>query len=113
VQCKILGFFTPAPSSKWKTGQTVPIKVALADANGTRITDTEAQGLLSPSCRVTFTATGAQTVSTCTKYDTTNHQFIYNWKLGQPTGNATITITVGYPGTSSTTVLSEPIVITS
>jgi hypothetical protein len=113
VQYKILGFFTPAPNSKWKQGQTVPIKIALADANGVRISDTEAQGLLSPTCRVTFTATGAQSTSACTKYETTNHQFVYNWKLGSKTGNDTITITVSYPGSQTTTTLSEPIVITS
>ena len=45
--------------------------------------------------------------------DTVNHQFAYDWKLGKQTGNETITITVSYAGTSSTTVLYEPIVITS
>jgi hypothetical protein len=113
VQYKILGFFTPAPNSKWKTGQTVPLKIALADINGTPIPDSEAQSLLSPSCRVAFSASGAQTASGCMKYDVAAHQYIYNWKLGGQTGNEKITVTVSYPGTSSTTVLSEPIVITS
>jgi hypothetical protein len=112
VGYKLLGFFSPVPNSKWKQGQTVPVKFALADANGARISDTEAQGLLSPTCRVTFSASGAQSVSGCTKYDTASHQFIYNWKLGTRTGNETITITLSYPGTTSTTTLSEPIVIT-
>jgi hypothetical protein len=111
VGYKVLGFFSPVPNSKWKIGQTVPVKVALADANGTRISDTEAQGLLSPTCRVTFTATGAQSASACTKYDTANHQFIYNWQLGSKTGNDTITIKVSYPGTSATTTLSDQITI--
>jgi hypothetical protein len=113
VGYKLLGFFLPVPNSKWKIGQTVPVKVALADANGTRISDTEAQGLLSSPCRVTFIATGVQSASACTRYDTTNHQFIYNWQLGTKTGNDTITITVSYPGTTATTTITEPIVITT
>jgi len=113
VGYKILGFFSPVPNSKWKQGQTVPIKVAVGDANGTRISDSEAQGLLSPSCRVMFVATGAQSLSACAKYDTTEHQFIYNWKIGQKTGNVTISIQISYPGTTAKTTLSEPIVVTS
>jgi hypothetical protein len=113
VEYKILGFFSPVPSSKWKQGQTVPVKFVLADANGAQISDSEAQGLLSPACRVTFNAAGVQTVDDCVRYDTTKHQFIYNWKLGPQTGNETISVSVGYPGTNGSTSLSEPIVITS
>ena len=94
VQYRILGFFEPAPNSKWKRGQTVAIKVALADGNGTRIPDSEAQGLLSPTCRVMFSTAGPQMTSACTKYDSKDHQFVYNWKLGQQTGNVTISVTV-------------------
>jgi hypothetical protein len=113
VGYKIIGFFSPAPNSKWKQGQTVPVKVAIADASGVRISDAEAQGLLSLTCRVMFIATGAQSTSACTKYDTTNHQFIYNWKLGMPTGNVTIGVQISYPGTTSKTTLSETIVVTN
>jgi CotH protein/lamin tail-like protein len=113
VQYKILGFFSPVvPGSKWKPGQTVPIKVALGDTNDTRISDAEAQGLLSPSCVVRFVATGVQTADACMKYDTANHQLVFNWKLGKPTGNVTISVQIGYAGTTTKTVLSEPIAIT-
>jgi CotH protein/lamin tail-like protein len=112
VQYKILGFFSPAPNSKWKRGQTAPIKIALGDVNGNRISDSEAQGLLSPTSRVMFVATGAQSASACMKYDTANHQLIYNWKLGQPIGSVTISTQVGYAGTTTKTVLSEPVTIT-
>jgi Tol biopolymer transport system component len=112
VQYRIRGFFSPAPSSKWKSGQTVPIKIALADAAGTRIADTAAQKLLSPTCRITVSVRGAQTTSACMKYDTTAHQFVYRLKLGTTTGNDTITVSVSYPGTNTTTVLSEAIRIT-
>jgi hypothetical protein len=98
--------------SKWKPGQTVPIKVALGDTTGTRISDAEAQGLLSPSCGVWFVATGVQTTDACMKYDTANHQLVFNWKLGKPTGNVTISVQIGYAGTTTKTVLSEPITIT-
>jgi hypothetical protein len=112
VEYKILGFFSPAPSSKWKTGQTVPIKIALADVNGVRISDPEAAGLLSPACSVTFSASGAQTLNpVCMKYDSANHQFIYTWKLGNQTGPETITATVTYAGTNTTTTTSLPITL--
>jgi len=113
VGYRLLGFFSPVPNSKWKRGQTVPIKLALADANGVRISDAEAQGLLSPTCRVMFSAVGMQTASACMKYDLVNHQFVYNWKLGQATGNVTITVSVSYPGTASTTSLSTSMVVTT
>ena len=112
VAYRLLGFFSPASNSKWKAGTTVPIKVALADANGTRITDAEAQGLLSPTCRVTFSGVGAQALSACVKYDAKNDQFVFDWKLGKQPGNETITVAVGYSDTTTTTLLSEPIVIT-
>ena len=60
-----------------------------------------------------FGAAGAQAASACTKYDGKNHQLVYDWKLGQPTGNVTISVTVSYPGATGTTVLSEPVVVTS
>jgi hypothetical protein len=112
VQYRILGFFSPSANSKWKSGQTVPIKVALADANGVRIADAQAQSLLSPTCRVMFVATGAQSANACVKYDIANHQFTFSWKLGQATGAVTISIQVGYAGTGTKTILSAPITIT-
>jgi Tol biopolymer transport system component len=113
VEYRILGFFSPASPSKWKTGRTVPIKIALADANGVRIRDAEAKGLLSPSCRVVFGASGVQSTSACMRYDTTDNQFVFNWKVGPEAGPETITVTVSYPGTDQTTVLSGSTVIQS
>jgi len=114
VQYNILGFFDPAPGSKWKAGQTVPIKVALGNASGTRISDTEGAGLAA-ACRVNFSTTGAQTTSAqCMKYDATNDQFVYAWKLAKTgTGAATIIVTVTYPGSSTTTQRTLSITITS
>ena len=112
VEYRILGFFEPAPGSKWLAGQTVPIKVALAGANETRIPDAAAAALAS-SCRVTFTASGAQTKSAqCLRYDSATDQFVYNWKLGKPLGAVTISVSVSYPGTATATRLSESIAVT-
>ncbi len=113
VEYRILGFFSPAPNSKWRAGQTVPIKVALGNAAGVRISDAAAAALAT-ACQVTFTATGVQPVSVqCLKYDSASDQFQFNWKLKKsPLGTATIAVTVSYPGSSIKTVLSEPIVIT-
>ena len=113
VQYQVLGFFSPLPGSKWKVGQTVPIKFMLADANGVRISDAQAAALLAPTCRVKFSASGVQTQApTCVKYDTAMHQFVYSWKLGNASGAETIMVTVSYPGTATTTIKSEPITIT-
>jgi hypothetical protein len=45
------------------------------------------------------------------KYDPANNQFISNWKLGSKTGAATITVTVAYPDTITTTTKSEQITV--
>ena len=113
VEYRILGFLSPSANAKWKSGQTVPIKVALGDANGHRIPDAEAQALLSPTVSSRVRRPPAPNpLSACMKYDTANHQLIYNWKLGQPIGAVTISVQVGYIGTTTKTVISEPITIT-
>jgi hypothetical protein len=116
VQNQILGFFSPAPRSKWKAGKTVPVKIALSDVNGVRIPDPQAAALVSgTTCRVRFSAVGAQPKTPqCMKYDASSHQFVYNWALARnPTGPATITITISYPDTTVTTTKSTAITITS
>jgi hypothetical protein len=113
VQYVILGFFSPAPVSHWKAGQTVPIKFALAYGDSTRIGDAEAAAL-ARACRVTFSASGAQTkAASCAEYDAKKNQFVYSWKLSKTgTGVATIAVTVSYGGTTTSTMLSEVITIT-
>ena len=113
VEYRILGFFSPVPESHWKTGQRVPIKIALGDAAGTRISDAEGAALAS-ACRVTFIASGAQaTSSQCLKYDPLMDQFVYIWKLRKTgTGSATITLSISYPPSTVVTQLSEVITIT-
>jgi hypothetical protein len=113
VEYRILGFFSPVPESHWKTGQRVPIKIALGDGAGTRISDAEGAALAS-ACRVTFIASGAQaTSSLCLKYDPLMDQFVYTWKLRKTgTGSATITLSISYPPSTVVTQLSEVITIT-
>lgn len=113
VEYRILGFFSPVPGSKWKVSQTVPVKVALADAAGVRITDAEATAL-ARACRVTFEVNGVRTqAAQCVKYDPLTDQFVSNWKVGKGAiGEATIVVSVSYPVTQVTTRLSESITIT-
>ena len=112
VEYRILGFFEPVPGSKWKLGQTVPAKIALGDAAGTRISDAEASAL-AQACRVQFSASGAQTrTPICAKYDPEKDQFVATWKLGKRgTGPATIRMSVSYPGTTVETRLTLSITI--
>jgi CSLREA domain-containing protein len=112
VEYRILGFFSPAPNSKWRAGQTVPIKVAIGDGSGTPLADAAAQAL-AQACWVTFSAAGVQPVTEkCLKYDPANDQFQFNWKLRKsPLGTATITVSISYPGTSTMTQLSMAITI--
>jgi hypothetical protein len=111
VEYRIVGLFPPAPNTKWKAGQTVPIKIALADAAGVRISDGTAAELVADRCKVTFSASGAQTQSaTCMKYDPGSARFIYNWKLGEALGPVTLQVGVDY-GTGTTTPLSETITV--
>ena len=115
VQYRILGFFSPVPLSKWKVGQTVPIKVALGNAAGVRISDADGAALAANPCQVKFSATGAQSqAAQCMKYDAAMDQFVYTWKLAKRgTGTATITVTISYANSTVTTQLSEQITITT
>jgi hypothetical protein len=114
VEYRVLGFFSPRPSTEWRRGQTVPVKIAVSDANAVRISDAQAQALLEPTCRVTFSVSGAQTKApVCMKYDSAADQFTFNWKLeSTAAGPATITVTLAYPLSTTTTLKSESIQIT-
>jgi hypothetical protein len=114
VEYNILGFFDPVPGSKWKVGQTVPVKIALGNASGARISDAEGAELAA-ACRVRFSVTGAQTkAADCMKYDSVADQFIYTWKLAKTgTGAATIIVTISYPGSSTITERTLAITITN
>jgi hypothetical protein len=112
VAYRILGFFSPVPGSKWQAGSTVPVKVALANAAGVRISDAAAQALAN-ACTVTFSVAGVQTKQAqCLKYDPLTDQFIFNWKIDKrPLGNATISVSIAYAGTTTTTSLAEQVTV--
>lgn len=114
VEYRILGLFEPAPLSKWKLGQSVPIKIALGNAAGNRIPDAEAAALAA-ACRVTFSASGAQSKGPdCMRYDADQNQFVYVWKLARAgTGLATINASVSYPGNNTVTQLTMQVTITA
>lgn len=106
------GFLGPAPNSKLKGGRTVPIKFALTDVNGVRISDALAAQLLSPACKVQVFAVGVQTLAaTCLRYDSASDQFIYNWKLGKTPGAETISILVSYHAGRFGVITSESVTI--
>ena len=112
VQYRILGFLGLDPGAKVAAGQAVPIRIALADAAGSRIPDADAAAL-AVACRVTFSAAGAQSrTSQCLRYDASKDQFVATWKLAKkPLGAATIQVSVSYSGTTTATQLSATITI--
>jgi hypothetical protein len=110
VEYQILRFFPPVPGSKLKTGQTVPVKIALADANGTRISDADGTALAS-ACRVRVSVTPNILVPQCMKYDPSADQFLFNWKVSGG-GPAMLNAIVGYPSTDVTTQMTLAIAIT-
>ena len=79
------GFLSPAPNSKWKTGQTVPIKIQLTGAGwpaaqrrrGERARD--AVRLPAASSRRPARRTSR---ASCMKLRRRREEFQYNWKLG-------------------------------
>ena len=102
VEYKILGYFEPVPGSKWKVATTVPVKVALGNAEDERISDELGLQFAASPCRVKFSASGAQSKApACMKYDVDKDQFVFAWKLSKNgTGAAEIRVTVAYPSTS-------------
>lgn len=113
VEYRMLGFLAPAANARFRVGQTIPVKVALADVDGVRIPDAEAAALAADG-RLTVSATGAQTLAeSAMRYDAAKDQFVFTWRLARRgAGDATLTAVVHYPGTTDTTRLSETITIT-
>src|SRR5262249_30177295 len=94
VGYKILGFFSPLPKSSAIRGQTIAVKIALADENNVRISDAAAAALAS-TCSVKFSASGGQTQSpACMSYDNVGHQFKYDWTTTKTGTVADATLTV-------------------
>jgi hypothetical protein len=112
VEYRMLGFFSPAPSSVWTPGESMPLRIAtMADASGRRIKDKEAAALAA-RCAVTASATGAQSIGpVCLRYDRDAHQFVSKWRLGAATGAVTVTATVSYLDSATTTSISSNVTV--
>ena len=76
-------FVGPATGSQWRRSDFIPVKIALNDRNGIRISDARAASLVIEPCRVKFSAEGAHPRSpVCMKYNATTNEFYFNWSPG-------------------------------
>ena len=108
---QIVPFFPQPSLTTWKAGNTMPVKVTIVDLFGLPISNAEAANLLSPVCRIKFSAVGVQPVSPkCMTYSGFG-QFFFSWPVGAATGSETFTITITYPNTGWTTTRSQTITI--
>jgi hypothetical protein len=101
VGFNFLGFQEPVPQSSYKRGSTIPVKFKLGEANGTKLSDAVAQGLIAPTCLVQITLDG-KVRSGCATYNATTDTFQYDLKTAKSTaaGNHTLGIQVGAPNTT-------------
>ena len=112
AQYTIAGFFSPVPGSKWKPGQTVPVKIALTTAQGAR---TKACSGCTVMFQATKVGTAGQAIGPVSmKYDTGTQQYIYNWKLANKgVGLTDLRVYVTYPNSATLTAKTEQIKIAS
>lgn len=102
-------YVAPVAGSRWKRGTTLPVKFALVDVKGKRISDSRAASLVATPCKVKFSSSGAQTKSAvCMKYNAITNEFYFDWKLGATgTGSAALKVAANYkfsmPETITTT----------
>ena len=85
------------------------------DQNQTKRSAKPISALVAASnCRVKFSVSGAQTLApSCPSYSASGKMFQFNWKLGtKGTGDAALTVTISYPGTTLVTTRSETVTIT-
>ena len=88
-------FTAPKAGSSWRRGTTVPIKMALVNADGKRISDARAAALVATPCKVKFSASGVQSRSAvCLKYDAASNDFNFDWKPAATgaTGSTTLMV---------------------
>ena len=85
VQCAyvvsyvFLGFFPPLHKDEANAGSTIPVKFALADANGVRIPDAEAQAIAT-ACEARIFFTAGDPSPNCARYDAGANTFHFNLK---------------------------------
>jgi hypothetical protein len=107
------GFDSPLPKATVKSGSTLPLKFQLKDASGQPIGDTEAQSLISPSCKIAIAVVRpAGPVSGCPGYEPTTKQFQLNLKTTPAMVGANgVSVTVTLDGTVVTNGAVEPFTV--
>jgi hypothetical protein len=107
VGYQFLGFFAPLGRDEFRAGSSVPVKFALADASGARISDAVASALAA-SCVVRITFTGGAPSPDCASYDPVNDQFYLNLHIARSLAPGTYTVgavvTIGGSVVASATV---------
>jgi hypothetical protein len=91
VGYNVLGFFSPLPKSSYNAGATIPVKFALGDAGGTRISDAEAQAIAS-SCRAQVRLDSG--APGCASYNAATDTFQFNLNTAKNLSKGTHTIAV-------------------
>jgi hypothetical protein len=91
VGYNVLGFFSPLPKDTSKAGATIPVKFALADAAGTRISDAAAQAIAS-SCGAKVRLDSG--TPGCASYNATTDTFQFNLNTAKTLSKGTHTITL-------------------
>jgi hypothetical protein len=112
VKYRFLGFTSPIRRSSYKRGAQIPVKFALANHAGVKLSDTAALALLSPTCRVKITLDGVEQGG-CASYDTVSDTFKYDLKTskGLAIGDHTIAIQVSAPDGSGV-VNTDSVIVT-
>ncbi len=80
VKYRFLGFDSPIPQSSYKAGSTIPVKFALANNAGTKISDSAAQ-MLAAGCFVKVHLDGAASPTVCATYETKSKTFQADFKM--------------------------------
>lgn len=81
VKFNFLGFQEPIPQSSYKAGSTIPVKFALGNAAGAKVSDAAAQALITPICLLRITLDG--TPVGCPSYNSTSDTFQYDLKTAK------------------------------
>jgi len=92
------GFLSPIPLSSYKVGSTIPVKFALANASGTKISDAAAQDL-ARQCKVKVLFSGGTPANNCATYNAKTDTFQFNLKISKSLapGNYTISVEISAP----------------
>jgi hypothetical protein len=104
VAYNVLGFFSPVPKQSFNPGATIPVKFALANNAGTRISNTEAQAITT-NCRAKVQFASA--TPGCAGYSTTTQQFEFDIKTAKSTPNGSYTITLNVKASDNTTTVGN------